>query len=55
VSATERGESAEPAGGYIPIVYDELRRLAGERRAAYFECMARHNTRMKLAESNFLC
>jgi hypothetical protein len=55
VSATGRAETAEPPGVFFPIVYDELKRLAGERRAAYFECMARHHTRMKLAESNFLC
>jgi hypothetical protein len=55
VSGTEPGESAEPPGGYFPSVEDELKRLASEWRAAYFECMARHHTRMKLAESNFLC
>jgi hypothetical protein len=55
VSATGTAESAEPPGGYFAIVYDELKRLAGVRRAPYFECMARHHTRMKLAESNFLC
>jgi hypothetical protein len=55
VSATERGESAEPPGGFFPIVYDELKRLAGERNAAYFECMVRHYTRLKLVQSSFLC
>jgi hypothetical protein len=55
VSATGRAESAEPPGGYFPIVYDELKRLAGEWHAAYFECMARHHTRLKLVESSFLC
>jgi RNA polymerase sigma factor (TIGR02999 family) len=33
MSATGRGESAEPPGGFFPIVYDELKRLAAARLA----------------------
>ncbi len=33
MTATEKGESAEPSGGFFPIVYDELKRLAAARLA----------------------
>jgi RNA polymerase sigma factor (TIGR02999 family) len=59
MSATGRGESADPPGGFFPIVYDELKwlaaaRLAGERAGHSLDATALvHEAYLRLGEASF--
>ena len=59
MSAAEAGESSEPPGGFFPIVYDELKRLAaarlaGERAGHSLDATALvHEAYLRLGEASY--